>query len=108
MQAAIETHDIDALFEPVGEAFAGPEGMDRQAFRRYATLLTLQNRNIGLQLGPQEIQILGERATVNFTAAVSGGERWLPERAQVYRVETGWRLDGDQWVLISARWQPVL
>ncbi len=108
MQTAIEAHDVDALFEPIGETFAGPEGMDRQAFRRYVTLVTLQNRNIGLQLGPQEIQVLGERATVNFTAAVSGGERWLPERAQVYRVETGWRLDDGQWALISAKWEPAL
>lgn len=108
MQAAVEAHDADALFEPVAEDFAGSGDMDRQAFRRYVTLSGLSHRNIGVQLGPMDVKLFDQRATVSFTAALSGGAGWLPERAQIYQVETGWRLESGEWKLISAKWKPQL
>ena len=108
MQAAAEAHDNDALFAPIAEDFAGSEGMDRQAFRRYVTFSGLQNQKVDVQLSPLEVKLIGGRATVSFTAALIGGSGWVPERAQVYAVETGWRLDGSDWKLISARWKPQL
>lgn len=108
MQAAAEAHDTDALFEPIAEDFAGSEGMDRQAFRRYVTLTGMRNQKVGVQLGPLDVKLFDQRATVSFTAALSGGANWLPERAQVYQVDTGWRLEDGEWKLISAKWEPKL
>jgi hypothetical protein len=108
MQAAAEAHDTDALFEPIAEDFAGSEGMDRQAFRRYVALTGMQNQKVGVQLGPLDVKLFDQRATVSFTAGLSGGANWLPERAQVYQVDTGWRLDDGEWKLISAKWEPTL
>ncbi|MEO7251624.1 MAG: nuclear transport factor 2 family protein [Arenimonas sp.] len=108
MQASAEAHDVDALFAPIAEDFAGSEGMDRKMFRRYITLMSLQNQKLGVQLGPLEVKLFDQRATVSFTAALSGGAGWLPEHAQVYQVDTGWRLKGQDWKLISAKWKPQL
>ena len=108
MQVAAEAHDTDSLFEPIAEDFAGSEGMDRQAFHRYVTFMGLRNQQIGAQLGPLEVKLFGDRATVVFTAGISGGAGWMPERGQVYDVVTGWRLDGGKWKLISAKWTPKL
>ena len=36
---------------------------------------------------------------------LTGGAGWLPEQGSVYRVETGWRRSGDDWLLTSARWE---
>lgn len=108
MQAAAEEHKVDALFDPIAEDFAGSDGMDRQTFRRYVTAINLRNQQLGLQLGPMDVKLYGERATVAFTAAASGGAGWMPERVQVYQVETGWRMENGDWKLVSARWQPKL
>lgn len=108
MQAAAEARDIDELFEPIAEDFAGSEGMDRQAFRRYVTLVSMRNQKIGVRLGPIDVALFGDRATAKFTAAVSGGAGWLPEQAEIYQVETGWRLEGGEWRLISAQWKPAM
>lgn len=108
MQQAAEAHETDALFDRIADDFAGSEGMDRKAFRRYVTLTGLQNQKISVQLGPLDVKLFDTRATVSFTAALSGGANWIPERAQVYQVETGWRLEGSDWMLISAKWQPKL
>jgi len=108
MEAAIEAKDADALVASIADDFGGPDGMDRDRFRRYAALVWLRNREVGVALGPVEVEVMGERAVARFTAATRGGEGFLPDRANVYRVETGWRRDGDDWLLISADWQPAL
>ena len=108
MQAAAEARDSDALVESFSEDFVGPDGMDRDQFRRYLAVIWLRNREVGVSLGPLEVELIGERATVEFTAGATGGAGWMPDRAQVYRVTTGWRIEGGEWRLISARWEPAL
>lgn len=106
MQEAAEARDSAGLVEHFAEDFAGPGGMDRERFRRYLALIWLRNREVGVTLGPLEVELVGtDRARVNFTAAARGGASWLPERAEVYKVSTGWRLEGDDWLLISADWE---
>jgi hypothetical protein len=108
MQAAAESRDADALVESVSEEFVGPDGMDRDQFRRTLALVWLRDKNVGVQLGPLDVQLAGEGARVEFTAGTSGGDGWLPERGQLHRVKTAWRLEGGDWKLISATWAPVL
>ncbi len=109
MQAAAEARDADELFAPIAEDFGGPGGMDRESFRRFVTLVSLRNEKVGVQLGPMDVKLFGQdRATVRFTAATSGGSGWLPDSAQVYQVETGWRMQDGDWKLISATWDPSL
>lgn len=108
MEEAAERRDADALAEAISEEFTGPEGMDRDRFRRYAAVAWLRYQQVGVQLGPLDVELVGERAKVDFTAATSGGAGWLPDRSQVYQVRTGWRLESGEWKLISASWEPVL
>lgn len=106
MEDAVEARDSTALVEHFADDFAGPGGMDKERFRRYLALIWLRNREVGVTLGPLEVELVGtDRARVGFTAAARGGGSWLPERAEVYQVDTGWRLEGDDWKLISADWE---
>ena len=108
MQAAGESGDIDTLFEPIAEDFAGSEGMDRKTFRRFVTFSRMGQQQVGVSLGPMDIKLYGDRATANFTATITGGPGMLPNQLQVYDIETGWRLEGSDWKLISAKWKPKL
>ena len=108
MQAAGEARDMDALFEPIAEDFAGAQGMDRKEFRRYMTLMAMRQKSVGVTLGPVEVKLYGDRATAKFTAAITGGPGFLPSQAQIYDIETGWRLEGNDWKLIAAHWKEQL
>ena len=108
MEAAAEKHENDALFDSIAGDFTGSDGMDRQTFRRYVTFTGMRSKSVGVQLGPLDVKLYDNRATVTFTAALSGGEGLLPDRVQVYDVDTGWRLDDGEWKLISAKWKPQL
>ena len=107
MQSAIEARDASALDEHIAEDFIGPEGMDRKDARRLAQVVFLRNRDIGATLGPLQMRVEGEHATVRFSVALTGGSgTLLPDSAQVYEVSTGWRMRGEEWELVSADWTP--
>jgi hypothetical protein len=107
MQSAIEARDAEALDDRIAEDFIGPEGMDRRDAHRLAQLVFLRNQEIGATLGPLQVSMQDQHATVNFSAALTGGRgQLLPDSAQVYQVTTGWRLRGDEWELVSAEWKP--
>lgn len=106
-QAALRK-DSSEFFEYFAEDFSGSEGLDRESFRRYVQLIWLQNKDVGVQMGPLDVKLMDDRATVDFTVALSGGKGLLPERGQIFQVQTGWRLEGDDWRLISASWKPSL
>ena len=108
MEAAAEARDAEALEAHLAEDFVGPGGMDRDRFRRTAALLWLRSREIGVTLGPLDIEVTGEHARVRFTAATRGGAGVLPDEANVYAVDTAWRIEDGDWVLISAEWEPTL
>ena len=109
MQAAAEQHKTSKFMDSVAEDFGGPQGMTRKDLQRFLIGISMQNRDVGTTIGPLDIKIIGERATVTFTLGASGGSGGLlPDRAQVYQVETGWRMESGDWKLISANWKEKL
>ncbi len=109
LQQGIEMRDADAFEDHLATDFVGPDGLDKTGARRLAALMLMRHDAVGLVLGPLDLQIRDHHATVRFTAAATGGSgRMLPESAQIYEVETGWRLEGDAWRMTSATWRPKL
>ncbi|MCC5864906.1 MAG: hypothetical protein JJU31_07315 [Wenzhouxiangella sp.] len=49
-----------------------------------------------------------DRATAEFRIILTGGSGLIPERGRWYRVNTGWRRDGSDWMMISASWEDVV
>jgi ketosteroid isomerase-like protein len=108
-QAAVEQRDAPALQEWLAADFVGPEGLDREGARRLAVGSFLRYRQLGVTVGPLDIAMQPDHATVRFTAALTGGSgRPLPEAARLYEVETGWREEDGDWRMTSARWSAKL
>lgn len=112
LQEAIETRDIGALKQILADDFIGADGLDREGATRLAQMMFLQHRDVGVTTGPLHVNLLPDpsapdHATVRFTAALTGGSgATLPDVARVYEMETGWRLEGNDWRLTSATWTP--
>lgn len=109
VRASIVERDAATLRRYLAGDFIGPGGMDRDQARRTAALYMMRHEKVLLTLGPLDVNLQDSHATVAFTAALTGGSGFLvPERGNVYKVETGWRLEGGDWKITSARWAPVL
>jgi hypothetical protein len=109
LQQGIEQRDASVLDAVLAEDFIGPDALDREGAGRIARLMFLRHRQIGVKLGPVSVQLQPGHATARFTAALTGGSgEVLPDAAQLYEVETGWREVGGEWRLTSATWVPKL
>ncbi|MBJ6984640.1 nuclear transport factor 2 family protein [Luteimonas sp. MC1750] len=108
-QTAIESRDAGALSEHLAEDFIGPGGLDRDGARRLAAVHFLRHGEVGVLSGPPDIQLEGEHARVRLAVALSGRSgRLLPDSAEAWQVDTGWRLVDGDWRMTSADWSPAL
>lgn len=104
LQESIERRDAASMQDLLAEDFVGPDGIDRDGAWRLAQAMYLRHRNIAITLGPMEIDMQPEHATVAFTAMLTGGSGgFLPDSGRLYDVRTGWRREGDEWQLTSAQ-----
>jgi len=111
LQAAIEHRSASDVAEVLDEDFIGPQNMDRREARQMAAAMLLRHQRIGVTTGPLEITLQGaDRATVRTRAALTGGEgdALLPDTAQAWRIESGWRMREDTWRITSLTWSPML
>ena len=108
MQDAIGKRDVSALRDAMAGDFIGPDGLDRDGARRIAQVMFLRYREVGVVLGPLDVELAAQHATVRFSATLTGGAGMLPDSGQIYDVETGWRLEDGEWRLVNANWKSRL
>jgi len=109
LQDAIQARDAKAVRAQLADDFVGPQGLDREGARRLAAASFLRYRDVWVRVAAPRFEVAGDRATVEFEAALGGGAgNALPEAAQLYQVRTGWRERDGEWRMISAEWTPRL
>lgn len=109
MQNALEAGRPADFMAGVAEDFSADAGLDREGVHQLLRVQVLRNERIGATLGPLTIDLQGERASVTFSAVLTGSRGGLlPDNARAWRVRSGWRDGPDDWQLIHARWEPAL
>lgn len=108
MEIAIEEGEVDDFMDPIAEDFiAGNSGLDRRMLGLLVRRERMARDRISVSRYDTEVELSIDetRATASFRALATGGSGLLPDEGELWRFETGWRLDEDDWMLISAEWQ---
>ena len=109
MEQAATAREPRAFMDGVAEDFSGEGGIDRAALHNMLRMQFLANSTVGVTTGPVTIQMHDDKATVGFSAVLTGGGgRVLPDRVQSYQVTSGWRLQDGEWKVYVAEWKPML
>jgi hypothetical protein len=110
MQAAVESRSPRDFVQFVTADFAGNDNaVDRAGLSNLLRVEILRNEEVNVALGPIEIDLLGERATVHVVATLTGGRGGLiPERGAIYSITSGWRREGRDWRCYTASWEQNL
>jgi ketosteroid isomerase-like protein len=107
LQSAIEARDASKMRSFLADDFIGNDGLDRDGARRLAALHFMRNDQVGVTIGPLDVAVQDNHATVRCTAFLTGGQRGgLPDAAQIQEVISGWRLDDGTWRMTSLAWTP--
>ena len=110
MQAAVEARDPRGFMRFVSADFTGNDGqVDRDGLHNLLRAEVLRNESVGVTLGPIDVDLQGDRATVQVTATLTGGSGGLlPERGAIYAITSGWKREGSEWRCYNAAWQQKL
>jgi hypothetical protein len=110
MQEALEAGKPSDFMQYIADDFTGADsGIDRQALHNLLRAQVLANSNIAIAIGPIDIELHDQRATVNLSATITGGNaRWIPERGSIQRIKSGWRRENGEWKCINAQWERTL
>ena len=109
MEAHIENGERRQFMSNVAEDFRGQGGrLTRDELRAYVVLQFNRYKNFNAQLFPIMVREITENeATAGFQALITGGPGWIPDQGQLYQFNTHWQLDGDEWMLAAAWWEPL-
>jgi ketosteroid isomerase-like protein len=110
MQQAVQAHQPREFMSYVSADFTGEDGtVDRQGLANILRAEVLRNDEVGVILGPVDIQMQGSRAIVRVTATLTGGSGGLlPEHGAIYAITSGWKKDGSDWRCYNASWEQKL
>lgn len=106
MVDAVEARNPSDFMDHVAADFTGNDGQfDREQLERLLRVLVIGNSAPQVAVGPVDVEIAGERATVTLTVTVSGASsRWLRGRGGQLDIVSGWRLDDGEWRCYNATW----
>lgn len=106
MQAAVEARDPRGFMRYVSADFTGNDGqVDRDGLHNLLRAEVLRSESVGVTLGPIDVDLQGDRATVRVVATFTGGSGGLlPERGSIYAITSGWKRNGSDWQCFNAGW----
>ena len=109
MEVAAEEGEHFEFMSYLEDSFTAQQGaMDRREFHRFMIFQINQNRRLQAQFFPIYVRETGDHtASANFRILVTGGGGLIPDRGQLFDVETDWLGDGSDWKLVKADWVAV-
>ena len=107
MEYAAEEGQHFEFMSYLDDSFSGQQGsMDRREFHRFMIFQINQNRRLQAQFFPIYVKETGEnQASAHFRLLVTGGGGLLPDRGQLFAVETRWLRVSNDWMLVKADWK---
>ena len=105
-QQAVESKERRDLLELISPAYVDARGLDRDDLGDRLRVYFLRQQSIKLLTSIEEIRIFGDSAAeVELTVAMAGkNDSVFGFSADAYRFQLELERDGDDWLLISARW----
>jgi ketosteroid isomerase-like protein len=106
LQESVQARDLSALMMHVTDDFASDTGaLDKKALQRMMGALFLTNQKIVVVATIDDIKISGKVAETKLSVLATGGESFIPQRAQGWDFFVRWRYEGGKWQVMQAQWK---
>ena len=105
-QEAVDSADRRALVDMISPAYMDGRGNRRDDLEKMLRFYFLRMRNVALITRIEELRVIDDTAAeLVLSAAMAGTHNGtMGFSADAYRFEMELELDGDDWLLLGARW----
>lgn len=110
MAKGLADGSVRAVMAPLADDFSAETwSLDPRGVRLLLQREMRAHERLRARIGDFSVELHGEdRASAEFQVILTGGSGLIPQRGRWYRVSTGWRREGSDWMMISARWEDVV
>lgn len=108
LQDSIENKDNGELMARIHPEFRANQQLDRDWVRRTAGLMFLRHENVRVIALNRQNWIDPNYADKGYSeaqVALTGAERWLPQRVGHYQVKLEWWREDGEWLLARLHWE---
>ncbi|MDH4163051.1 MAG: hypothetical protein OEW15_10235 [Nitrospirota bacterium] len=111
IQAAAESKRILAVLEHLSKDYRDPQGNDYEGIKGLLSFYFFKHQAVHVYIPAIDIAVTGYTATAAFDAVLTGrpadgsGGTIIPESLGVYRFDVSLKREGDQWKVLSAKWE---
>jgi len=104
LEQGIEEKDPDMVLDLIHPNFGTRSGHDKLWLKRTMAFYMLKHTQIEIVSSGLEVDMEPEVARARFNAVVTGGQGLIPNQGALYQVQTEWRLEDGDWLLVYAAW----
>ena len=108
--SAIENHSEHGIKEFLAKDFSTTslsttKGLNKAQFFLFVRYQFKRNKNVLVTLVDKDVTLNNNQADVSAKVLLIGASEWLPERGQLYKVDSRWKKEGGDWVMSRLRWE---
>ena len=107
LQDNLSNKRSSAVAEQLHQDFSAQHGMDKKAAQQQMLLLFMRFKNVNIAVVNRSCTLdnsYRDRGHCSAQVAVTGAQGLIPERADYYKVDSQWQLNGKDWQLVKLHW----
>jgi hypothetical protein len=108
--SAIENHSEYGIKDFLAKDFSTTtlsttKGLNKTQFFLFTRYHFKRNKNVLVTVVDKDVIQNKKQADVTARVLLIGATEWLPERGQLYKVESRWKKESGDWVMSRLRWE---
>ena len=103
--SVIEHHQQSKIIDYLAKDFLTAANANKAQFLLFARYQLKRNKNISIVLVDKDIIDNKNSFDVTFRILLLGSNRLLPERGQLYKVDSRWVKESGEWMISRLRWE---
>ena len=101
----IEEKDPHQVKHFLASDFSAANNLNKARFTIFMQYQLKRHKNVIVTVTDKNVVLNKTHADVIAKVLLIGAGDWLPERGQLYKIESRWTKEGDDWLLSRLRWE---
>ena len=103
----IELHKVKNIKSYLTNNFSVAKRFNKSQFNFFLQHQLKSNKNISISILDKELVPNSQSVDITAKVLLLGSSHWIPEKGQVYKVDSRWVNDSGEWMLSKLKWEKI-